>query len=70
MENTIAAPGLQARIRPEFDLPLVTATGPLGEVSVVAPQVGFSEFTLGPRFSGDPNGASKLDWSVFAEGQP
>ncbi len=66
-ESMMTAPGLQARIRPEFDLPLVTATGPLGEVSVVPPQVEFSDFKLGPRFSGEPNGASKLDWSVFTQ---
>ncbi len=69
-ESMMTAPGLQARIRPEFDLPLVTATGPLGEVSVVPPQVELSEFQLGPRFSGEPNGASKLDWSVFTQGMP
>lgn len=34
------------------------------------PQVELSEFTLGPRFSGDPNGASKLDWSVFTREMP
>ena len=48
----------------------MTATGPLGEVSVVPPHVELSEFKLGPRFSGDPNGASKLDWSVFTEAMP
>ena len=34
-ESMMTEPGLQAKFRPEFDLPLVTATGPLGEVSVV-----------------------------------
>ena len=63
--SMMSAPGLNAKLRPEFDLPLVTATGPLGEMSVLPPQVEFSDFKLGPRFSGDPNGASKLDWSVF-----
>lgn len=69
-ESMMTEPGLQAKIRPEFDLPLVTATGPLGEVSVVPPQVEFSEFKLGPRFSGESNGASKLDWSVFTLERP
>jgi crotonobetainyl-CoA:carnitine CoA-transferase CaiB-like acyl-CoA transferase len=69
-ESMMAAPGLNARLRPEFDLPTVTATGPLGEMSVLPPQVEFSEFKLGPRFSGDPNGASKLDWSVFSKAAP
>lgn len=66
-ESMMAAPGLNARLRPEFDLPLVKTTGPLGEMSVLPPQVELSEFKLGPRFSGDPNGASKLDWSVFTK---
>ena len=66
-KSVLTAPGLQARLRPEFDLPLVTSTGPLGEMSVLPPQVEFSEFKLGPRFSGEPNGASKLDWSVFTK---
>jgi hypothetical protein len=69
-ESMMTAPGLQARIRPEFDLPLVTASGPLGEVSVAPPQVEFSEFRLGPRFSGEPNGASKQDASVFTQEMP
>lgn len=64
-ESMLASPGLNARLRPEFDLPTITATGPLGEMSVLPPQVEFSEFKLGPRFSGEPNGASKLNWSVF-----
>src|SRR5512146_511694 len=59
-ESMLASPGLNARLRPEFDLPTVTSTGPLGEMSVLPPQVELSEFKLGPRFSGDPNGASKL----------
>lgn len=66
-ESLLNAPGLQATLRPEFALPLVTADGPLGEVSVLPPQVEFSEIKLGPRFSGEPNGASKLDWSVFSK---
>ncbi len=66
-EHMMTAPGLQAKLRPEFDLPLVTSHGPLGEMSVLPPQVELSEFKLGPRFSGDPNGASKLEWSVFAK---
>jgi hypothetical protein len=56
---------LDARLRPEFELPTATSTGPLGEMTVLPPQVELSEFKLGPCFSGDPNGASKLDWSVF-----
>lgn len=68
--SMMSAPGLNAKLRPEFDLPLVTATGPLGEMSVLPPQVELSEFKLGPRFSGDPNGASKLDWSVFTQDIP
>jgi hypothetical protein len=44
----------------------VTSTGPLGEMSVRPPQVEFSEIKLGPRFSGEPNGPSRLDWSVFS----
>jgi hypothetical protein len=69
-ESMMTAPGLQAGLRPEFELPMVTATGPLGEVSVLPPQVELSEFKLGPRFSGEPNGASKLDWSVFSNAAP
>lgn len=65
-EHMMTAPGLQARLRPEFELPLVTASGPLGEVAVLPPQVELSGFRLGPRFSGEPNGASRLDWSVSA----
>ena len=34
------------------------------------PQVELSELKLGPRFSGDPNGASKLDWSAFTQAVP
>lgn len=64
-ESMLASPGLNAKLRPEFDLPTVTSIGPLGKMSVLPPQVEFSEFKLGPRFSGDPNGASKLDWAVF-----
>ena len=64
-EALLSGPGLAATLRPEFALPLVTSTGPLGEMSVLPPQVEFSEMKLGPRFSGEPNGASKLDWSVF-----
>jgi crotonobetainyl-CoA:carnitine CoA-transferase CaiB-like acyl-CoA transferase len=63
--SMMTAPGLQAKLRPEFELPMVTASGPVGEVSVLPPQVEFSDFELGPRFSGEPNGASKLDWEVF-----
>ena len=69
-KSLMTAPGLNARLRPEFELPLVTATGPRGEIAVLPPQVEFSEFKLGPRFSGDPNGASKLDWSVFKQEIP
>ncbi len=68
--SMMTAPGLQAKLRPEFELPMVTAVGPLGEVSVLPPQVEFAEFELGPRFSGEPNGASKLDWSVFTSRMP
>lgn len=68
-ESMLASPGLNARLRPEFDLSTVTATGSLGEMSVLPPQVELSELKLGPRFSGDPNGPSKLDWSVFTGGQ-
>ncbi len=42
----------------------------MGEMSVLPVQVEFSEFQLRPRFSGEPNGASKLDWSVFPEAAP
>jgi hypothetical protein len=38
--------------------------------NLAAPQVELSEFKLGPRFSGDPNGASKLDWSMFTRESP
>ena len=69
-EALLSGPGLAATLRPEFDLPLVTSTGPLGEMSVLPPQVELSEIKLGPRFSGEPNGASKLDWSVFASRPP
>ena len=31
------------------------------------PQVEFPEFKLGPRSSGEPNGASNPDWPVFSE---
>lgn len=48
----------------------MTSTGPLGEMSVLPPQVELSEFNLGPRFSGNPSGASKLDWSVFTQEMP
>ncbi len=48
----------------------MTTTGPPGEKSVPPPQVELSEFELGPRFSGDPNGASKLDWSAFTQEMP
>jgi len=65
-EALLSGPGLGSSLRPEFALPLVTSTGPLGEMSVLPPQLEFSEIKLGPRFSGDPNGASKLDWSVFS----
>ena len=68
--SMMSAPGLQASLRPEFELPLVTSTGPMGEMSVLPVQVEFSEFTLRPRFSGEPNGASKLDWSVFNKAVP
>ena len=39
----------------------MTATGPLGEMSVLPPQVELTEFKLGPRFSGKSNRVSKLD---------
>lgn len=57
-------------IRDGFDGMLSPERYPNGEVSVVPPQVESSEFTLGPRFSGESNGASKLDWSVFTEEMP
>jgi len=38
------------------------------EMQVLPPQVELSEAELGPRFSGDPNGASRLDWSNFKKG--
>ena len=63
-EALLSGPGLAAILRPEFALPVVTSPGPLGEMSVLPPQVEFSEIKLGPRFGGEPNGASKLDWSV------
>jgi hypothetical protein len=33
--SKMSAPGLQASLRPEFELPLVTSTGPMGEMSVL-----------------------------------
>lgn len=68
-EHMMTAPGLQATLRPEFELPTVKSTGPLGELAVLPSQVELSEFKLGPRFSGDPNGASKLDGFVFTRDQ-
>lgn len=70
VERVGADRGLNARIRPESELPTVTCIGSLGQMSVLSPQVELSEFTLGPRFSGEPKGASKLDWSAFTWEQP
>lgn len=63
--SLLDSPGLGGTLRPEFQLPLVTSTGPMGEVQNLPLQVEFSEIELKPPHSGQPNGASKLDWSEF-----
>lgn len=55
-------PGIGGRIRPEFERPLVKSTGSMGEVENLPIQVAFSELELRPRHSGQPNGASRLEW--------
>ena len=55
-------PGLSGTIHKEFELPLVKSTGPLGEVENLPIQIDFSEIKLRPRHSGQPNGASRLEW--------
>ncbi|MBX9943502.1 MAG: CoA transferase [Reyranella sp.] len=55
-------PGLNGRIRREFELPLVKSAGTQGEVENLPLQVEFSEIKLAPRHSGNPNGSSRLEW--------
>ncbi len=59
------------RLKIEGKYPVAASKHHLGESRAgLPPQAAFSEFKLGPRFSGEPNGASKLDWSVFTREGP